>query len=80
MPPHEASLTVPDKPLFNLAFLVVFAAEFAATGFVADRVLSLGKLDTASFPTRGGDEIASLAVSFNRIKTSLVEALRMLGA
>jgi HAMP domain-containing protein len=41
---------------------------------------SLGKLDTAHFAVRGGDEIASLAMSFNRMKTSLVEALKMLGA
>ncbi|HLW13220.1 MAG TPA: DUF3365 domain-containing protein [Casimicrobiaceae bacterium] len=41
---------------------------------------SLGKLDTAQFAARGGDEIASLAISFNRMKTSLVEALKMLGA
>ncbi|WP_179401399.1 c-type heme family protein [Burkholderia guangdongensis] len=41
---------------------------------------SLGKLEDAQFPVRGGDEIASLAVSFNRMKTSLVEALRMLDA
>lgn len=39
---------------------------------------SLGKLDAAQFSMHGGDEIASLAVSFNRMKMSLVEALRML--
>lgn len=39
---------------------------------------SLGKLESEQFSTRGADEISSLAVSFNRMKTSLVEALRML--
>jgi HAMP domain-containing protein len=41
---------------------------------------SLGKLGAAEFKVRGSDEIASLAVSFNRMKTSLVEALKLLGA
>lgn len=79
---------------FMLSFAAVFACVLIALNLMvhflvtkrlkalsraADEV-SLGKLDTAPFSTRGGDEIASLAVSFNRMKTSLVEALRMLGA
>ncbi|WP_186251801.1 c-type heme family protein [Burkholderia gladioli] len=43
----------------------------------ADAV-SLGKLDDVELPTRGGDEIASLAVSFGRMRTSLVTAFEIL--
>ncbi|WP_186149279.1 c-type heme family protein, partial [Burkholderia gladioli] len=43
----------------------------------ADAV-SLGKLDDVELPTRGGDEIASLAVSFGRMRTSLVTAFESL--
>ncbi|MGF6414099.1 c-type heme family protein [Paraburkholderia sp. MM5482-R1] len=63
----------------NLMVHFLVTKRLKALSRAADEV-SLGKLDTASFSTRGGDEIASLAVSFNRMKTSLVEALRMLGA
>jgi HAMP domain-containing protein len=78
---------------FMLSFAAVFACVLIALNLMvhflvtkrlkalsraADEI-SLGKLDAAAFSTRGGDEIASLAVSFNRMKTSLVEALRMLG-
>jgi HAMP domain-containing protein len=41
---------------------------------------SLGKLDGATFTERGRDEIASLAASFARMKTSLVEAFKMIEA
>jgi HAMP domain-containing protein len=40
--------------------------------------MSLGKLDTTALPTSGSDEIASLAVSFGRMQTSLVEAFKIL--
>ncbi|HEY2019806.1 c-type heme family protein [Paraburkholderia sp.] len=63
----------------NLMVHFLVTKRLTALSRTADEV-SLGKLDTAAFSTRGGDEIASLAVSFNRMRTSLVEALRMLGA
>ncbi|MFM0015091.1 DUF3365 domain-containing protein [Paraburkholderia sediminicola] len=40
--------------------------------------MSLGKLGATPLPTGGSDEIASLAVSFGRMQTSLVEAFRIL--
>lgn len=43
----------------------------------ADAV-SLGNLDDVELPTRGSDEIASLAVSFRRMRTSLVTAFEIL--
>jgi HAMP domain-containing protein len=40
--------------------------------------MSLGNFDSMELPTQGSDEIASLAVSFGRMKTSLVEAFKIL--
>ncbi|NML29769.1 Tll0287-like domain-containing protein [Paraburkholderia antibiotica] len=76
---------------FMVSFAVVFACVLVALNLTVhflvtkrlgalSRALdeaSRGKLDAASFPTRGGDEIASLAVSFERLKNRLVDALRM---
>ena len=44
---------------------------------IADQV-SVGAMDAPEFPTQGGDEIAALGTSFNRMRRSLVEALRLL--
>ena len=43
----------------------------------ADSV-SLGELDTPEFEERGPEEISNLAASFNRMRRSLVDAMRML--
>jgi HAMP domain-containing protein len=45
---------------------------------IADQV-SLGKLDTPGFVVKGKDEIAALASSFERMRTSLMQAMKMLG-
>jgi HAMP domain-containing protein len=45
---------------------------------VADQV-SLGTLDAPGFAVKGKDEIAALAGSFERMRTSLVQAMKMLG-
>jgi protein-histidine pros-kinase len=45
---------------------------------IADEV-SLGKLDTPGFVVKGKDEIAGLASSFERMRTSLTQAMKMLG-
>ncbi len=44
---------------------------------IADQV-SVGKLDAPEFAESGKDEIASLAVSFNRMRRSLEKAMKML--
>ena len=44
---------------------------------IADQV-SMGKLDAPEFAESGKDEIASLAVSFNRMRRSLEKAMKML--
>jgi HAMP domain-containing protein len=45
---------------------------------IADQV-SLGQLDTPGFTVKGSDEIAALAGSFERMRTSLMQAMKMLG-
>ena len=45
---------------------------------VADQV-SLGTLDAPGFAVKGKDEISALAGSFERMRTSLVQAMKMLG-
>jgi HAMP domain-containing protein len=44
---------------------------------IADQV-SLGKFDAPDFGVKGRDEIATLSGSFNRMRTSLVQAMKML--
>ena len=46
---------------------------------IADQV-SLGNLDAPEFKTRGRDEIGTLAQSFDRMRKSLVQAMKMLEA
>ena len=46
-------------------------------GAIADEV-SLGKMDAPEFPAAGNDEMAALGQSFNRMRRSLIEAIRML--
>lgn len=41
--------------------------------------ISTGDLDVAEFEVEGRDEIASLATSFNRMRRSLVRAMKLLG-
>jgi HAMP domain-containing protein len=58
-----------------LTLLVVRPVRRLAT--IADQV-SLGAMDAPDFPNRGSDEIGALGASFNRMRRSLVEALKML--
>jgi len=44
---------------------------------IADDV-SLGRFDAAAFDIRDGDELAQLAQSFDRMRTSLASAMKML--
>jgi HAMP domain-containing protein len=61
----------------NVLIHVLVTRRVRALSRAADEV-SLGRLDGPEFPERGGDEIASLAVSFGRMKTSLVEAFKII--
>jgi HAMP domain-containing protein len=58
-----------------LTLLVVRPVRRLAS--IADQV-SLGAMDAPDFPMKGRDEIAALGASFNRMRRSLVEALKML--
>jgi protein-histidine pros-kinase len=58
-----------------LALLVVRPVRRLAG--IADEV-SKGNMDAPDFPATGGDEIATLGTSFNRMRRSLVEAMNML--
>jgi protein-histidine pros-kinase len=79
--------------VFMISLTMVFAFIFVALNLmlytivirpvmklsqVADQV-SLGQLDATGFAVKGKDEIAALAGSFERMRTSLVQAMKMLG-
>jgi len=77
---------------FMLALLGVFGCVFVSLNvmvyfFVTRRIgslsrladdVSMGKFDGADFDMRGSDELSGLAQSFNRMRTSLASALKML--
>jgi HAMP domain-containing protein len=61
----------------NIMLLTLIIRPMKRLGTIADQV-SLGNLDAAQFPASGSDEMAALGQSFNRMRRSLVEAIRML--
>jgi protein-histidine pros-kinase len=63
--------------VLNLMLMFIVVNPVRKLAGVADEV-SLGKIDTAEFNIKGRDEIAVLAQSFNRMKKSLAQALKML--
>jgi len=63
--------------VLNLMLMFIVVNPVRKLAGVADEV-SLGKIDTAEFNVKGRDEIAVLAQSFNRMKKSLAQALKML--
>jgi HAMP domain-containing protein len=92
--PYELPLQRAHDALQNFVYLLVglflflfITVNILLTAFVvrpvrklatiADQV-SLGAMDAPDFPTKGSDEIAALGASFNRMRRSLVEALKML--
>jgi HAMP domain-containing protein len=92
--PQSVALRRADAILSKVLYLLagVFAALFVALnimlltliiqpmkrlGTIADQV-SLGSLDAPEFPASGRDEMAALGQSFNRMRRSLVEAIKML--
>jgi len=71
--------------IFAVVFVVVNAMLMAIVvrpvtrlAAIADEV-SLGKIDGPDFVSKGSDEVARLAQSFNRMKKSVLHAIRMLG-
>jgi HAMP domain-containing protein len=63
--------------VMNVMMHLLITRPIQALSRAADE-MSLGKLGATPLPTSGSDEIASLAVSFGRMQTSLVEAFRIL--
>ena len=63
--------------LLNVLLQFVIIRPVRAIAAIASEV-SLGNMAASDFPVRGRDEIASLAESFNRMRRSLVNALKML--
>ena len=61
----------------NLMLYVMVIRPVTRLSAIADEV-SLGKSDAPEFDARGKDEIATLAGSFNRMRRSLVQAMKML--
>jgi protein-histidine pros-kinase len=62
----------------NLMLYTIVIRPVMKLSQVADQV-SLGQLDATGFTVTGKDEIAGLAGSFERMRTSLVQAMKMLG-
>ena len=64
--------------VLNLLLTFVIVTPVRRIAAAASEV-SLGKLDGPEYHVRGRDEIASLAESFNRMRRSLANALKLLG-
>jgi HAMP domain-containing protein len=63
--------------LLNLLLHFVIVKPVRRISAIASEV-SLGNMDAPEFPVRGRDEIASLAESFNRMRRSLANAMKLL--
>jgi protein-histidine pros-kinase len=61
----------------NLMLYTIVVRPVANLAKVADQV-SMGDLEAPDFPVKGKDEIAKLSDSFNRMRKSLVKAMKML--
>jgi protein-histidine pros-kinase len=65
--------------VLNLMIWMVVVRPVTKLSELADRV-SQGDLNAPDFPAGGGDEIGVLAQSFSRMRTSVVQAMKMLEA
>ncbi len=64
--------------VLNLVLYLTIARPVARLSGMADKI-SLGELEIPDLPIRGNDEISQLAGSFNRMRRSLVQAMKLLG-
>jgi HAMP domain-containing protein len=64
--------------VLNLTLYFMIARPVGRLSHMADQI-SLGQLDVPELPAEGHDEVAQLASSFNRMRRSLVTAMKMLG-
>jgi HAMP domain-containing protein len=74
---YLAGIFVVSLILLDLLLLFLIVRPVARLSTMADQI-SLGNLEVAELPVTGHDEIAILAGSFNRMRRSLVSALKML--
>jgi len=63
--------------VLDLVIVITISRPVSRLSRMADEI-SLGKLDAPELPINGKDEVAVLAGSFNRMRRSLVQALRLL--
>lgn len=63
--------------VLDLVIVITISRPVSRLSRMADEI-SLGKLDAPELPINGSDEVAVLAGSFNRMRRSLVQALRLL--
>jgi protein-histidine pros-kinase len=63
--------------VLNVMLMVIVVRPVTRLAKMADEV-SLGKIDGPDFAARGSDEVSHLAQSFNRMKKSVVHAIKML--
>ena len=63
--------------LLNLLLHFIIVRPIRRMSAIASEI-SLGNMDAAEFVDRGHDEIASLGASFNRMRRSLVNAMKLL--
>ena len=63
--------------LLNLLLHFVIVRPIRRMSAIASEI-SLGNMDTPEFAERGRDEIASLGSSFNRMRRSLANAMKLL--
>ena len=63
--------------VLNVMLMMIVVRRVTKLAALADEV-SLGKIDGPDFPEAGADEVSRLAQSFNRMKKSVVHAIKML--
>jgi HAMP domain-containing protein len=64
--------------VLNVVLYLTIAKPVAQLSAMADQI-SLGELEIPDLPVKGHDEISQLAGSFNRMRRSLVQAMKLLG-
>jgi len=63
--------------VLNILLRIIVAEPVRRMSKIADDI-SLGNMDAAEFDVKGGDEISKLGASFNRMRRSLEQAMKML--
>jgi HAMP domain-containing protein len=75
---YLAIIFVSSLAVLNAVLYFMIARPAAQLSDMANRI-SLGDLEVPELPVKGRDEIADLAGAFNRMRRSLVTAMKMIG-